>query len=112
MHWVYKYNRFRFTFSNVDETLLSNKKKVQLLLGSKGRHNYYSNINFKESASFVGAITNKGDWYFANLIERNWSGVFIKLIENPVKWIKEELDIETKRILLLLDSSLIQTSNE
>ena len=97
---------------NIDETLFSNSTKFNYSWAPKGQSNYCWNISFKGSMSFIGAITNRGDWYFENLNQNNWAKLFLQYLENLMRWMKEDLEVEPDRVLLLLDNSPIHTSKE
>ena len=95
---------------NIDETLFSNHTKCKYSWAIKGQPNFCWNITFKGSISFIGAITNRGDWHFSNLIQNNWGEIFVKYLEDLMRWLKEELEVNPQGILLLLDNSPIHTS--
>ena len=95
---------------NNDETLFSNDTKINYSWKIKNEPNNVSNISFRGSLSLIGAITNKGDWYYSNLIENNSSDVFIKYLEKLMQWVECDLGVDLSRVLLLMDNSPIHTS--
>ena len=97
-------------YVNIDEVLFSNSTKVNYTWCEKGKCNIVYNSSFTGSLALICAITSYGDWFCSSLDSRNNSDTFITFVCELVKWLTLDLEIDSRRIILIMDNSPIHTS--
>ena len=95
---------------SIDETLFSNSTKINYSWIANNKANIWSNSSFQGSLSIIAAITCKGDWFISNLTSNNNSDNFIWFVEHLMTWLRDDIGVQTNRIVLLMDNSRIHTS--
>ena len=103
---------FSNVYVNIDEVLFSNSTKINYTWCERGNHNIAYNSSFTNSIALISAITSYGDWFCSKLNTRNNSSTFTAFIRELLKWLTVDLEIDPRRIILMLDNSPIHTSKE
>ena len=89
--------------------MFSNSIKVNYTWCERGRYNIAYNSWFTGLIAFIYAITSHGDWFNFSLNTRNNSGTFTDIIQELIKWLTVDLEIDQRRIVLMLGNSPIHT---
>ena len=95
---------------NIDEVSFSYLTKFNRSWVPKGKSSWVTNINFKGSKSWIGAITNTGKLFITGISKANNSTNFAKFISQLKRWIEHDLNKAANDTLILLDNCPIHKS--
>ena len=95
---------------SIDEILFSNSAKINYSWIANNKTNIWSNSSFQGFLLIITAITCKGDWFNSNLIFNENSDNFKWFIEHPMTWLRDDIGVQTNRIVLLMDNPRLHTS--
>ena len=95
---------------NIDEVLFSNKTKWNYSWTAKGKTTNSKNIMFSGSKSVIAAITSTGEWFRANLTNKNNSEIFISFMKKLLMWIQLDLKFNLDQTIIFLDNWKIHKS--
>ena len=95
---------------NIDEVSFSYLTKFNRSWAPKGKSSWVTNMNFKGSKSWIGAITNTGKLLISGISKTNNSTNFAKYISQLKRWIELDLNKDANDTLILLDNCPIHKS--
>ena len=95
---------------NVDEVTFSRSTKPSYSRLERGVWWSRTNISFKGSISLIWAITSRGNWYATNLTSHNNSQIFTEFIQKLGELLKDDLKVDIRKAILLLNNCPINKS--
>ena len=90
--------------------VLSYLTKFNRSWAPKGKSSWVTNMDFKGSKSWIGAITNTGKLLISGISKTNNSTNFAKYISQLKRWIELDLNKDANDTLILLDNCSIYKS--
>ena len=99
-------------FVNIDEVNFSRSTKINYSWSKRGETWVMNNASLEGSASFIGAITSLGYWCMTKLYSTNNSEKFIEFLGKLFVWLRVDLKIDMKKIVVILDNWAIQRSKK
>ena len=97
---------------NIDEATFGRSTKSNYSWTKRGANWSSSNISFSSSFSLIWAITSLGNWWASHLESTNNSTTFIEFLDNCLKWLRVDLQIDMRKIVIVLDNWAIHRSKK
>ena len=108
--WLWKViNHFEILI-NVDESSFSSLTKNSYSWIPRGKEQIIKSICFRNSWTFVTAITSTGGVIAAKRVGTITSEHFIEFLAELIRFIKEKEKVETKDCLIILDNASVHRS--
>ena len=97
---------------NIDEVTFGRSTKSNYSWTKRGANWSSSNISFSSSLSLIWAITSLGDWWASHLESTNNFTTFIEILGNCLKWLRVDLQIDMRKIVIVLNNWAIHRSKK